>query len=270
MPSHTGASAPSANNSASANLKRPRFAFLLTSAGKLLAAAIAAIGGALGLLVWNYARSHVAPTLAYTMNVETHPSAWDVPIGNTGSITYVVPREPEKIGKPPSKWSWDWQNWVRQMGGIDARTHIRVFLQGRTENQIVVQEVRAAVIRRGAPLTGTAITSPSGGASPEARYVTLNLDTGRPVPGSCYDPYSESLSKKSCVFALNQHESGVIYIDAATKKSTVEWRLKIGLIVNGKPKFETVPKLGKPPFRTTADRTQPHFQWDDGWKRMTQ
>ena len=243
-----------------------RWAILRSPFGKIGAAALAAVGAAIGLATWNYARNEVTPTRPLTVNVQTDPSMWNVPLANQGSITFVVPKKPGDIGTPPSKWSWDWHDWVYEMDGIESRTVVQLTLQGQTRNQVVVQGVSAKVLQRQEPLGGTAITSLSGGASPDVRTVGMNLDTGR--PDYYYDPESGKMSKRPYIFTLNQGEAGVIYVDARTKKFDIAWKLKVALQINGETKVWTVPDDGTP-FRTTADVGQPHYVWDDGWQPFT-
>lgn len=234
---------------------------LLTPLGMLGGAILVAIGGAVGAAIWSLARQQIATTPAVRPNVQTDPALWNAPQGNFGSYTYVVPRRPGEIGKPPTRYSWNWQPWVHELGGVNTTTNIQLTVQGGKASQVLIQGLRAKIVRRRPALAGTAITSPAGGGTPNARIVGIDLDQGRV---DYYDPETEQSSAKPFALTVGKGEVAVIYVDASTRSSDVDWRLELALVADGNTEIRTIDDRGKP-FRTTSDRDAAHYVWTGRW-----
>jgi hypothetical protein len=256
-------SAPTVADHATSSSSPPNalWRFLLTPVGKFLGAAVLAIAGAAGLAVWNYASEEVTRPPTLLLNVQSDPAMWNEPQANFGDLAYVVPREPNAIGKPPPGFSWDWQNWAHGIGGVNTWTSLQVTIEAPNEGRVTIQGVRPEVVRRRPPLRGSAISIPGGGATPEQRVIRIDLDRNWPrVEYS--DPKSGS-PDQPFTLTLADGEVAVFYVDATSQRYDIEWRLKLNSVVNGETYVRTIDDSGKP-FRTTSDRNAPRYVWSGG------
>jgi len=235
--------------------RRPLWRFFLTPLGTFFGAALAAVAGAAGLAVWEFAKAEVKPTPTLLVNVQTDPARWNEAQSNLGAFRYVVPRAPAAIGSPPPGQSWDWHSWAHEIGGVDNWTSIQLTLEAPGSRRVLVQGVWPEIVERRPPLEGTSVSVPAGGATPNVDVLTIDLD--RDLPRA----ESDSSTDRRSVYTLAKGEVAVAYIDATTDEYDVEWRLKLGYVVDGRDYVRTIDDGGKP-FRTTSERRARQYDWN--------
>jgi hypothetical protein len=130
--------------------------------------------------------------------------------------------------------------------GYDVRsTTAALTLTARCSVRIL--QMRADVISRRAPLSGTIVVLPSQGGEPDTA-ITFDLDSADPVGlnGQSTQPYFQS---KTFVFA--PHEQDTFKLDGLTEKSTIQWKVEITFLERGHVRRMFV-QDGSRPFRVTA------------------
>jgi hypothetical protein len=130
-------------------------------------------------------------------------------------------------------------------------SQVRLVLTGQHERPVLITGLRANVLRREPPVSGTIVYGPPQGAG-ENIQVGLDLDSRTPSARSFDDkqflaePYfaAHHVSVKS-------GEQVVFTVRAFTSKCYCEWELLVTAVVDGKDQVFRV-KDGDRPFRTTA------------------
>jgi hypothetical protein len=174
----------------------------------------------------------------------------------------MVPRGAEIIGGPPGSGCTLFHPWVAKRGGVSAEdTYLRLVLQGRQSNAVLVSSLRARIVQRRAPLAGTPLVCPSAGGA-EIRFVRLDLDKS-PAAG-VYAELTEDMSmvrRKPVAFTLKKNETEVFDVWASTTQCYCKWVIELDLVVNGRHAVKTVTNRGQP-FQTTAWNGNRFYRWD--------
>ena len=140
---------------------------------------------------------------------------------------------------------------LRRSGGVDvARLTLRLVLQGRTNQEIRVVDIRPTDVRRASPLAGTLFYIPpqEGAASIQ---MMLDMDSPEPVMRSVADtdefgpvpgePYFETNTIR-----LADRDEDVLVIRASALRQAVRFRLRVDYLLGGSPKTMVVDDNGKP------------------------
>ena len=140
---------------------------------------------------------------------------------------------------------------LRRSGGVDVeRLTLQVVLEGRSNQEIRVVDIRPTDVERTAPLDGTLFSTPpqAGGASivllldmdqpTPVMNVVAGTDESGPVPGQ---PYFENNNIR-----LADREQDVLVIRTSAMKSTVRFRLKIEYLIGGDSKSIVIDDDGVP------------------------
>ena len=138
----------------------------------------------------------------------------------------------------------------------DGRPHsqVRLVVTGQHERPVLITGLRANVLRRDPPLSGTIIYGPPQGAG-ENIQVGLDLDSRTPSARSFDDkqflaePYFAAHH-----VSVKPGEQVLFTVRAFTSKCYCEWELLVTAVVQGKDQVFRV-KDGNQPFRTTAFAT---------------
>jgi hypothetical protein len=174
----------------------------------------------------------------------------------------VVPRGTKVIGGPSGDGCLQFHPWVTKRGGVPADdTYLRLVLQGKQSNAVLVSSLRARIVERLTPLVGTALGCPSAGAA-EPHFVSIDLDK-RP-PTGVFAELTETMRvvrRKPVAFTLKKNETEVFDIWAFTKQCYCKWVIELDLVVNGQHAVRTVTNNGQP-FQTTAWKGKRWYEWD--------
>jgi hypothetical protein len=217
---------------------------------KLLSLPVLAATTALTAIVsWVVPRMLEGSQPAVGVVVQDNPASF-----GTSSIVAVFPRASDITGNPGQGCS-TFHPWARRLGAVDVgETRVRVLAQGRRDVPIVISGLRAHVIERGPPQSGTAVVCPSAGVL-QNRLITIDLDT--PVPVARRAGPSPDFG-----FTLARGETEVFDITATTSRSNVSWSMTLDLLVDGAPKEVELLPPDRSPFRTTARLDDRAYFWD--------
>jgi hypothetical protein len=143
---------------------------------------------------------------------------------------------------------------------IDA-THLKLDVEGHTPRErkylwakrrdVTIVGMRAKIVSRGARRNGIRVVCFGGGQSPRIGLF-FQLDDDEPhaqavdQEGRPTHPYFESKTVE-----VRNTETESFKITGTTSRS-VEWKLELDLIIDGKETTQTIPPAGEQPFRTTG------------------
>jgi hypothetical protein len=155
-------------------------------------------------------------------------------------------------------------SWVSQRGAIKANdNYLRVVLQGRHSNAVLISSLRARIVERRPPLAGIPVTCAFlGGGEPQIRFIRLDLDR-RPAVGvhAELDDNNEIKQRKPFGFTLKKGETEIFDIWASTGHCYCKWLIELDLVVNGTRAVKTISYSGQP-FQTTAMPIGPIYSWE--------
>jgi hypothetical protein len=133
---------------------------------------------------------------------------------------------------------------------IDA-THLKLDVEGHTRRDVTIVGMRAKILSRGKRRNGIRVVCFGGGQSPRiGLYFQLDDD----------EPHARAVDREgrptgryfeSTTVEVENKETASFKITGRTSAS-VEWRLELDLIIDGKHTMQTIPSPGERPFRTTG------------------
>jgi len=161
------------------------------------------------------------------------------------------------------------QAWAERVGGVQgSRTDFRLVVQGGTE-ETFIGGIRARILERREPLSGTGFQCPSAGQA-EIRSVVIDLDERATEPsGILVDGGSE----KNIAFTVAPGETEVFDLTVHTESRYCKWVLALettqggdsGTILiddHGRP-FETTAWGGAPePWGSYPPESPAYYSWD--------
>lgn len=217
---------------------------------KLLSLPVLAATTALTAIVsWVVPRMLEGSQPAVSVVVQDNPASF-----GSDSIVAVFPRASDITGNP-GKGCSTFHPWARQLGAVDVgETRVRVLAQGRRDVPIVISGLRAHIVKRGPPQSGTEVVCPSA-ATLESRPMAIDLDA--PVPVARRAGPSPDFG-----FTLAKGETEVFDITATTSRSNVTWSITLDLLVDGDPQEVDLLPPDRSPFRTTASLDDRAYFWD--------
>ncbi|MEV4005402.1 hypothetical protein [Actinomadura sp. NPDC049753] len=130
-------------------------------------------------------------------------------------------------------------------------TRLRVDLEGRRENSLLIKEIKARIIRRAPPLAGAFVNGPPQGDG-DVVQLGFDLDSSdlsareTTVQGEFRGRYIDSK-----FITLQRGEQIPINVVAATAKYYCEWVIEVTVWTNGRDQKMTIDDDGRP-FRSTA------------------
>lgn len=170
-----------------------------------------------------------------------------------GALPADTPPEGERTANVVRAWFVE-----RGAYAVDA-SHLRLALEGRSVDTIIIDGMKARVLRRDPPLDGTLITFPSAGEN-VVRGVAFDLDrddstASTPDGGPYFRDYFVTLSRG---------EIQVFAIEARTTRDAVEWELEVAFTIRGKREVVRLNDGGQP-FRTTPKAPNVGSQYLWAW-----
>lgn len=188
-----------------------------------------------------------------SFTVEDNPAR--IPTFNDFGEDLVIPRGTTIIGGP-GQGCERFHPWGMRLGGVPARfSYLRLVVQGRASQAVLLAGMRARVIERRRPLVGTHLVCPSAGEA-QIRSIDINLDEASPE-----GRYKTPTGTRPFGFTIAKNETEVFDIQAFTKACYCKWFLELDLVVNGSPRVQTIGNSGMP-FETTAAASHQWYEWD--------
>ena len=159
---------------------------------------------------------------------------------------YVVSEPASRLPRPPDGMCRERFRWARGLNGIDAnRSKIRVYLKGKSAEEVVIDGASVSLKRQPPPRRGTHVLCPVGGATLNPVHLFIDLDKGQARYGRSGERRTPFL------FSVAKGETEVIDVQAHARRHDVEWTLELSALVGEKRKAITVDDDGRP-FRTSA------------------
>jgi hypothetical protein len=180
--------------------------------------------------------------------------------------------------------------WVQQAGGVyGGESHIKLTIQGTSDEAVVLQGMRVRVVERGKP-EGTAVyrLSDGCGGSIPPRSFTVDLDQDQPkaVVQLGAGATGEEVPSVRFPFSVTKSDVEIFFVDARTVECDCQWQLVLDwtqgkrrqtLLIddNGKPFHTSGLPVGRPKFVANGQngwlsngpvRDHRIFVATDGWK----
>lgn len=172
--------------------------------------------------------------------------------------SYVVPNL-RGLGKPPSSFCPEWHGWLRDRGAVPgAEMEIEVTLSASTEVTVVIDGVRAKVVRKRERPSWIHLLCAVGGADLIPRHVSIDLD-GFDPPATVFRDHDLNPTEWPRL-SLSKGEVEKLSLRATANTHDIEWKAEILAIVDGKRRTFTIDENGNP-FRTCATEGLPRHMW---------
>jgi hypothetical protein len=186
------------------------------------------------------------------INVVTNPATVDTWAEDVFHL--VLPKGAIPDGPPPLDCA-AFLDWARGRGALDQeQTRVRLIVQGTSDKGVLIESMRAHVIRRAATPEPAGTKMTCGGSQGRAtpRRIAIDLDAARPM---AVDASATEGKLPVFGFTLQPGETEIFDVVASTK-GTVEWLLRLDLVVGGERQGIEVTNRGAN-FVTTA--------WESPW-----
>jgi hypothetical protein len=147
-------------------------------------------------------------------------------------------------------------------------TFLRLVLQGKQSNAVLLSSMRARIVERRAALAGTPLVCGAAAGAADIHFIHLDLDK-QPAVGVHAEltDTMQVVARKPFGFTLKKNETEVFDIWAVTEKCYCKWVIEFELVVNGRQAVKTVTNNGQP-FQTTAWSGTRAYHWAVGaWYR---
>jgi hypothetical protein len=243
--------------------KKTLVSTLKTLPGAALAALATAVIGALVAYFAPGALDRLTGEDRLQVRLETNPATIDT----FSSLSHyaLVPRG-QRVSGNPGEGCAGFYPWISDFGGVPAgETNFRVIAQGGGD-QTLISGIRARVIERKPPLSGTGFLCPSQ-AGLKVRSVALDLDDPNPT-GQVVEYGTGQVVEKGkgapVSFTVSEDETEVFDISATTEECYCKWVLELVTTQDGDEEIISLPGDGSP-FETTAwpaSQDRPIYTWD--------
>lgn len=229
----------------------------------------AVIGAVVSQAVNRGSKSVLGGDKPYSLRLVTDPAVEFRGDPEWQNYRFVMPDRRRLAGRPP-RMCRQWYTWAHRRGAQDADlTEAYLTIQGRPDTAILIEEVRAEIVKRDpVPAGAQGVCMAPGGAESSPRLVDVNLDM-RPPAVLLADVGDDFPQRGQLHLTLNGTETEELVIRAHTRTCDCRWRLYLQMVVNGKERDEVIDRDGEP-FRTTASTASTHFAWTgQGWAHMS-
>ncbi len=147
---------------------------------------------------------------------------------NWSNYEFIIDRPLAALPPPPGDYCRARWSWARGIGGVDARTtRFRITVEGRSARPVVLDDVRARVLR---PKAGLQAGCYSGGAQVSVRQLVLDLD--RRDGQVIYQAGPEG-QPRPLLFKLSLGEVEIFQVVASTERCDCDWELELRYTVGG-------------------------------------
>jgi hypothetical protein len=154
-------------------------------------------------------------------------------------------------------WQDDWWPWVRQVGAVDESPQdVFVTVQGRTEAQVTLTDLRVRVVERRPAIRGTRF-GPAGGGGIVYRWVSANLDADPPKLSTHVDDGAKNSVPEHerrpirFPYRVSVSDAETFEVLASTEKCDCSWVVELSWVSEGRLGTYVVDDGGKP-FRVTG------------------
>ncbi|MFF9149486.1 hypothetical protein ACF1BN_32070 [Streptomyces sp. NPDC014861] len=139
--------------------------------------------------------------------------------------------------------------WARDLGGVPAaRDEFGFHVQGTSEAQVVLRQIRVVVDSREAPVSGT-WTGVGCGGPKEIRHLDIDLD--EPSPKAKAVGVDADGKAIDFPYEVSKGESELFAVVAHGERNDVRWHLEIDWVSDGKTGTLVLKRDGQP-FRLTG------------------
>ncbi|MFJ9434291.1 hypothetical protein ACIRQY_32175 [Streptomyces sp. NPDC101490] len=204
------------------------------------------------------ARRPAAAALPFTWHVDGH--VWR----GGCEHAYLVDSAPRAVPPPPSE--SDAEPWARALGAVHGgETLVRVTVQGRGEQTVVLQALRVRVAAKRSPEPANLYRmgmSCGGTLSPRSFDVDLDAarPVARPVPG---DDSGTEIPAVSFPYRTSVRDPEVLLVTGRTVTCDCDWYLELEWSSGDRSGTVRIDDDGRP-FRTSGVRNAPVHLYDSG------
>ncbi|GAA3395403.1 helix-turn-helix transcriptional regulator [Streptomyces roseoviridis] len=197
-----------------------------------------------------------------TWTVASH--IWENGCGHT----YLVQRTPP--GPPEAA---DAQSWAAAQGAVHGgETLVRISVQGRSSDAVVLQALHVRVVDRAGPLPWRAYRMDEGcGGSVTPRHFAVDLDRPRPLarPVDGFDATGDgrTIPAVSFPYAVTATGPEELLVAARTAGCDCRWYLELEWSSKGRSGTVRITDEGGRPFRTSGAADGPAYTYDTAGRR---
>ncbi|MGW6455241.1 hypothetical protein ACWF94_04825 [Streptomyces sp. NPDC055078] len=194
--------------------------------------------------------------MPFTLSADQH--IWQ----NGCDHAYLVNRAPAAVPPPPSE--SDAEPWARAVGAVHGGgTMVRITVQGRSEQAVVLQALRVRVTAKRAPVRGNVYRMSLGcGGSITPRLFDVDLDKSRPVARPMAGSDSGvAIPAVSFPYRVSARDPEVLLVSSRTAGCDCDWYLELEWSGGDRSGTVRIDDNGRP-FRTSGIRGRPAHDYD--------
>ncbi|MEE1760305.1 helix-turn-helix domain-containing protein [Streptomyces sp. SP18BB07] len=182
---------------------------------------------------------------------------------------YVVAKPPEEVPPPPAP--QDAEVWAATQRGVHGRnTIVEITVQGRKSTAVVLNALRVRVVGRTTPVEGNSYVMGGGcGGRVTPRYFDVDLDKDRPIARSVDGADLDvRIPAVRFPYSVSATDPEVLKVSAETATCDCSWYLELDWSSEGRTGTVRIDDGGSP-FRTTAVKGLPRYEYDTENRRWT-
>jgi hypothetical protein len=181
---------------------------------------------------------------------------------------WMVPQPPESLPPPPrstdqTTGGQDWLAWAEQVKGVPVATKLLLTVQGRTDAQVTITNIRFNVIKREPVFAGTKADTTCGAGAGPIRLLEVNLDEDPPQVDAQFDASNPELVNAPTwerqpirfpyKFTVSKSEAETFLIDTYTENCDCTWTGQVEWTSLDREGSLPIDNNGAP-FRTTSSK----------------
>lgn len=204
-----------------------------------------------------------SPASPPPLTVTTASHIWENGCGHT----YLVARGPDRVPAPPV--AQDARRWAAAQGAVHGgQMLVRLSVQGKGAEAVVLQGLHVRVVERGTPLPWSGYRMDEGcGGAVTPRLLAVDLDRPRPVarPVDGYDASGaegRTIPALSFPYAVTAADPEELLVSARTAGCDCRWYLELEWSAEGRTGTVRVGDEYGRPFRTSGTKGRPVYGYD--------